>query len=384
MVKATSTIIAVIILLLASYVNAASKSKIMQEVLENGKAYLLRQMAYASSLRYKGDGSWKEIGFEPANCSRTEELELRTDEHCHSNYFNYFGTEGIDAPRSGVGMKLRNSLAGCPAGEHWEIFVLWGKASAHEPDNNECKKLLPNFNKVLDEYKQVQKPVEIASPLQPVFAAMFYDFRWYYSDSTVPNLWVETAFSVQHQSANEWFSFEEIPTYLEFSTQRIYTGIRATLKKNLGKCSAEVSWEGYMVSDGRGLCQLVKVPKVSDCSQLTPRIENLTTCDTATLNNDLSEIRTKLYTNHQDSVNRRINFYKDSVRQKKIADSLAIEDCIAKGLKADSCRWSHTFISGGSSSPWTIDDYNYTTPLNFRKNCAISWKTAKKSLLGNN
>lgn len=352
----------------------------MQEVSENGKAYLLRQMAYAGALRYKGDGSWKEIGFEPANCLRSEQLELKTDEHCHTANFDYFGTEGIDAPRSGVGMKLRKSLAGCPAGEHWEVFVLWGKPYAHEPENEKCKKLLPEFKKVLNEYKQVRKPVEIASPLQPIFAAMFNDFKWYYSDSTAPNLWVETAFSVQQEFAKEWFSFEEIPAYMEFATQKIYTGIRATLKKNLDKCPAGVSWEGYMVSDSLGTCQLIKFPKISNCSQLTPRIGKLTTCDTAALNNELNEIRTNLYTIHQDSVNRRITFYKDSVRQKEIADSLAIEDCIVKGLKADSCRWQHTYISGGSSFPWKIDDYNYTTPLNFKKILRSLLEKSKKNL----
>lgn len=277
----------------------------MNEVIENGSAYLRRQMAYASSLAYHHNGSWDEIGFEPAKCIR-DTNKTNVKEFCHTKYFSYSGTRGIDFPRSGVEMKLLDSLRGCPAGSYWEAFVFKGEPKIHEPDNINCIKLLPNFKDIINNYSKAPNPVEIASILQPSFSALFYDLKFDFSDSTVANLWQGTYFSALTDSTlqaskineieriltsprmssilkniheqtsyqdsiegcteecakkiakligeanfheTEWFRIEEIPAYMEILFQRIHVGMRFTLKKKLNGCPAGSYWEGNLVAD---------------------------------------------------------------------------------------------------------------------------------------
>ena len=91
--------------------------------MKNGSAYLRRQMAYTNALKYDHDGTWAEIGFEHANCVR-DSVERKWKEHCHTKYFRFSGTQGIDTPRRGVEMVLMDSLYGCPAGSSWEGFFV--------------------------------------------------------------------------------------------------------------------------------------------------------------------------------------------------------------------------------------------------------------------
>lgn len=80
-------------------------------------------MAYTNALKYDHDGTWAEIGFEHANCV-CDSVERKWKEHCHTKYFRFSGTQGIDAPRRGVEMELMDSLYGCPASSSWEGFLV--------------------------------------------------------------------------------------------------------------------------------------------------------------------------------------------------------------------------------------------------------------------
>lgn len=408
---------------------------VMSEVLENGSAYLRRQMAYANSLSYHHDGTWHAIGFEPADCIR-DSTEAKSEEICHTDYFKYMGTRGIDAPRNGVQMELRNSLHGCPAGASWEVFVLWGKPKFHEPQNIDCIKLLPHFKDVVNNYKKAEKPVEIASILQPTFSALFYDLKFDYGRFTIPNLWPETHFVAPVDSnlliskqreieslllndsilsilknipeqrtyqdsaedctekcttkvaaliteANfhetEWFKFEEIPAYMEILYRRIHTGMRATLKRDLGGCLAGSSWEGLLVADieniediagsqKNNLCHEIHVPENKSCIALTPHIQELNTCNSEIWDTELQTMRAQMLSNHRDSVKRYKFLYRDSVRKQEIADSIAAhakcEICKNDGGDSASCL----FCDGLLYQSWStinIDKYDFRTSLNF-------------------
>ena len=318
-------------LAMAIDIPARHKKNIMSEVVENGSAYLRRQMAYASSLKHQSDGSWDEIGFEPANCVR-DSAERKWKEYCHTKYFRFTGTEGIDAPRSGVKMELMDSLYGCPAGSYWEVFVFWGKPAFHEPDNIDCIKLLPNFKNIVNDYKKTDDAIEIASVLQSTFAALFFDLTFDYNRSTVANLWPETQFialvdssllkskikekeeflmsdsmssfwkiiheQIPYQDSvegcnekcakkmaaliveanfheTEWFEFEEIPAYMEIIFRRIRTGMRAVLKKDLDGCPAGSSWEGFLVADIEHLNDIAGPRRKNLCREIrSPRNES--------------------------------------------------------------------------------------------------------------
>lgn len=349
---------------------------IMSEVAKNSEMFLRREMAYSRTLSYHGVGSWKEIGFEPDGCI----YDAEKTENCHTEQFRYFSLEGIDAPLKGLGIELLDSLQDCPAGAQWEAFVFRGLAMIREPENATCIRLLPNFRNVLEKYKTLDKPQEIASQLQPTFAALFHNMAHDFSDSTVPNLWINTEFSIPSDSVGKnWFNYEEIPAYMKIIESQIYTGIRATLQKNLGDCPAGTVWEGFTVAnindDGRiavdkwkggNLCQLIKLPLNDDCIALTPHIQELQTCDTVQWKENLDLFRMQKLEAHRDSVKRRIVFYKDSVRQKEIADSLSIEECKKNGGKIDGCYSLFSIVPGGSSDG-SIEEYDYSEPLNVWK-----------------
>lgn len=379
------------------------ESYIMSEVAENGVAYLRRQMAYASAHRYHGDGSWKDIGFDPRNCIR-DTAKGDTGELCKTAHFRYAGTRGIDAPRSGVAMSLLDSLHGCPAGAYWEAFVFRGSLEYIEPNDIDCIKLLPDFKERLKEFQITEDPIEIAAPLQAQFAALFDLSRFSFSDSTIPNLWPETMFHPPVDSSmlankinenpkekyffaanfheTEWFKYEEIPGYMEILFRRIHTGMRATLKKELGDCPAGTTWEGHIVADienmdlianvphwGKNLCQIMKAPTNKACLALTPHIHDLNTCDTLQWKKDLDDYRTKLFTEHQDSIKRRISFYKDSIKNKEIADSIVFAEhdkCEKENDSSANCPsiLASIKIGGLSNFSENIEDYNYHTPLN--------------------
>lgn len=362
----------ILICALLSFTISKEAQSILSETQNKAEEYLKRRLTIANIYKWSWTGNWEELGFVPPKKNK---------------YFEYIATQGVDAPRDGFKIKLKQDLAGCPKDSEWEVFALYKKHYIKIPKHPQCRKLFPAFQYLKKMYSSLESlnPYKfIDAEVEPVVSGLLSMYENDFSENSVPNTWQHSWFIAPGDTADlnihetTVFKYEEIPTYMEFSTKRIFAGIRVTLKEDLNNCEAGSFWEGYTVSSPhstnnlkKDLCKLIREPKDKACKELLPHISSFNTCDTIAWRKNLEKERKEFRTAYRQSLKNA----KIERRKKAIADSLKEEEEYQKCLKelpspkqdSLSCFWqTHMMLLGGAGSCYYFtpeDTDELTSPM---------------------